>query len=139
MQGVVLNHGPTPFRDRKPHGELRAMSVRVRCAAGGAGRGGKEGNIIGDVISHGKKHYWLVPGTHYHATLQAGENTLNAQVRSLLSPGNGLRARGLRALCVSITPRYVPAGAVAIAFPAWRVQPHATRSLCLVNSLALRR
>jgi hypothetical protein len=61
--------------------------MHARCAAGGAGRGGKEGNIIGDVINHGKKQYWLVPGTHYHATLQRGENTLNAQVRPLLKPG----------------------------------------------------
>lgn len=51
---------------------------------GGAGRGGKEGNIIGDVINHGKKQYWLKPGSHYHGTLEKGENTLNAQCARLL-------------------------------------------------------
>ena len=47
---------------------------------GGAGRGSYKGDIIGDVIFHGKKEYWA-PGQdyHYHATLEAGDNTLEGK------------------------------------------------------------
>lgn len=45
---------------------------------GGHGRGGQSGNIIGDVINHGKKQFWGVPGMHYHQGMKKGENTLNA-------------------------------------------------------------
>ena len=45
---------------------------------GGHGRGGQEGSIIGDVICHGKKQFWGVPGTHYHQGMSPGQNTLNA-------------------------------------------------------------
>lgn len=52
---------------------------------GGGGRGSDEGSIIGDVICHGKKHYWQKGGNfHYHVSLQAGENTLEAQLVRLL-------------------------------------------------------
>jgi len=53
---------------------------------GGGGRGSDRGSIVGDVILHGKKQYWLRGGNnHYHRGLQAGENTLEAQlVRVLL-------------------------------------------------------
>jgi ADP-ribosyl-[dinitrogen reductase] hydrolase len=64
--------------------EKHPSSILNLSNTGGAGRGGKEGNIIGDVINHGMKKYWMKPGTHYHATLQAGENTLNTQVSRLL-------------------------------------------------------
>ena len=42
--------------------------------------------MIGDVINHGKKPYWdPAKSHHYHATLQAGEETLEASlVRVLL-------------------------------------------------------
>lgn len=52
-------------------------SIMSKSNTGGAGRGLYQGNIIGDVIFHGKKEYWA-PGQdfHYHATLEAGENTL---------------------------------------------------------------
>lgn len=59
---------------------------------GGGGRGSDEKSIIGDVINHGKKKYWLKGGNfHYHLGLKAGENTLEAQlarllVRSIASP-----------------------------------------------------
>ena len=43
------------------------------------------GSIIGDVITHGKKKYWLRGGNfHYHIGLDAGDNTLEAQLARLL-------------------------------------------------------
>lgn len=54
-------------------------SIMSLANTGGHGRGSNKGSIIGDVILHGKKKYWGPPGTHYHALLRAGENTLNAQ------------------------------------------------------------
>jgi ADP-ribosylglycohydrolase len=52
---------------------------------GGAGRGTDQGDIIGDVINHGKKQYWLRgKGYHYHHTLEPGENTLEAQLCRVL-------------------------------------------------------
>ena len=45
----------------------------------GAGRGSDKGSVIGDVINHGKKKYWVKGGNHhYHLGLEAGENTLEA-------------------------------------------------------------
>jgi len=35
--------------------------------------------IIGSVINHGKDQFWSEPYSHFHRTLQAGENTLNVQ------------------------------------------------------------
>ena len=64
-------------RERHP-GSIMALSN-----TGGAGRGSQEGSIIGDVINHGKKQYWGVPGVHYHRGMAAGENTLNAVVARL--------------------------------------------------------
>jgi hypothetical protein len=81
---------------------------------GGGGRGSDEGDIVGTVILHGKSHftctyparlcrllwvivslgkkkYWLRGGNfHYHLGLEAGENTLEAQlcrvlIRSILT------------------------------------------------------
>ena len=48
---------------------------------GGGGRGSDQGDIVGSVILHGKKKYWLRGGNyHYHLDLEAGENTLEAQL-----------------------------------------------------------
>jgi ADP-ribosyl-[dinitrogen reductase] hydrolase len=57
---------------------------------GGGGRGSDRGSIVGDVILHGKKKYWLRGGNyHYHLGLKAGENTLEAQlVRVLMRTTN---------------------------------------------------
>jgi len=53
---------------------------------GGGGRGSDQGSIVGDVILHGKKKYWLRGGNfHYHLGMQAGENTLEAQLVRVLS------------------------------------------------------
>ena len=52
---------------------------------GGGGRGSDEGEIVGTVILHGKKKYWVRGGNyHYHIGLRAGENTLEAQLSRLM-------------------------------------------------------
>jgi hypothetical protein len=56
-----------------------------RLSIGGNGAGAKQISIIGDVINHGKLHYWdPTKSIHYHATLQAGENTLEMQIARVL-------------------------------------------------------
>lgn len=40
--------------------------------------------VVGSVILHGKEHMWQQRNVHYHAGLQAGENTLNAQLLRVL-------------------------------------------------------
>ncbi|KAJ1439153.1 ADP-ribosylglycohydrolase-domain-containing protein [Ochromonadaceae sp. CCMP2298] len=53
---------------------------------GGGGRGSDQGDIVGSVILHGKKKFWVRGGNnHYHRGLQAGENTLEAQLARLLT------------------------------------------------------
>eukprot|EP01038_Epipyxis_sp_PR26KG_P007564 gene7564-10305_t len=52
---------------------------------GGGGRGSDQGDIVGSIILHGKKKYWKRGGNyHYHLGLQAGENTLEAQLVRVL-------------------------------------------------------
>jgi hypothetical protein len=52
---------------------------------GGGGRGSDRGDIIGRVINHGKKVFWARGlHIHYHHSLKAGENTLEAQLARLL-------------------------------------------------------
>jgi len=49
------------------------------------GIGNKKKSIIGDIINHGKLEYWdPKKSIHYHATLQAGENTLEMQIARVL-------------------------------------------------------
>lgn len=38
-------------------------------STGGHGRGDQSGTVIGDVINHGKRQFWGVPGMHYHQVL----------------------------------------------------------------------
>lgn len=54
-------------------------SIMSKSNTGGGGRGSYRGNIVGDVIFHGKKKYWA-PGAdyHYHTGMNAGDNTLEA-------------------------------------------------------------
>lgn len=61
------------------------QSIMQLSNTGGAGRGSFEGDVIGGVINHGKKQYWQ-PGAnyHYHHTLHAGENTLEASLVRVL-------------------------------------------------------
>jgi ADP-ribosyl-[dinitrogen reductase] hydrolase len=60
-------------------------SIMSLSNTGGAGRGGQAGSVIGDVINHGKKGRWGVPGVHYHEGMAAGDNTLNALCARLLA------------------------------------------------------
>eukprot|EP00546_Thalassionema_frauenfeldii_P009559 CAMPEP_0178908454 /NCGR_PEP_ID=MMETSP0786-20121207/7933_1 /TAXON_ID=186022 /ORGANISM="Thalassionema frauenfeldii, Strain CCMP 1798" /LENGTH=371 /DNA_ID=CAMNT_0020580361 /DNA_START=212 /DNA_END=1327 /DNA_ORIENTATION=+ len=65
-------------------------SILNKSNINGGGRGSfsktNEGiSIIGDVINHGKREYWdPSKQVHYHATLQQGENTLEAQLARVL-------------------------------------------------------
>ncbi|KAL3801038.1 hypothetical protein HJC23_002331 [Cyclotella cryptica] len=69
LPGSILNKS-----DPNGGGRLRPLSGR-----------GKNLSIIGDVINHGKLKYWDPKQSfHYHATLQAGENTLKAQLARVL-------------------------------------------------------
>lgn len=68
----------------KPSQELSG-SIMNLSSTGGGGRGSDGGDIIGTVINHGKKKYWTRQGSyHYHCTLQAGENTLEASLTRLV-------------------------------------------------------
>ena len=52
---------------------------------GGGGRGSDEGDVVGGIILHDKKEYWRRGGQfHYHHTLDAGENTLEASLVQVL-------------------------------------------------------
>lgn len=53
-------------------------SIMNLSSTGGHGRGSQKGDLIGDIINHGKKQFWGVSGMHYHQGMAAGENTLNA-------------------------------------------------------------
>ena len=64
-------------------------SIMNKSNVNGGGRGqflqGKGVTIVGDIINHGKLKYWDSKlQIHYHATLQAGENTLEAQLVRVL-------------------------------------------------------
>lgn len=60
-------------------------SIMNKSNTGGGGRGSASGDIIGRVINHGKKDYWNPrKNCHYHCTLEAGENTLEAQLVRLV-------------------------------------------------------
>ena len=52
---------------------------------GGGGRGSDKDSIIGEVILHGKKKFWLRGGSyHYHHGMSAGENTLDTLIARLM-------------------------------------------------------
>eukprot|EP00035_Acanthoeca_spectabilis_P008742 m.157782 g.157782 ORF g.157782 m.157782 type:complete len:173 (+) comp14482_c0_seq9:155-673(+) len=77
-----------------PKEKLRGSILSLSSTSGG-GRGGFEGNIIGDVINHGKRKFWVRGADFfYHCTLQKGENTLEGQIARLairsLAGTNGL-------------------------------------------------
>jgi len=68
----------------KPVQALPGSIMNLSSTSGG-GRGSSKGDIVGTVINHGKKQYWTPTGSfHYHCTLQAGENTLEAQLCRLV-------------------------------------------------------
>lgn len=87
---VKQDYGPNGITDYvKPKTNL-AGSILNKSNLNGGGRGSysktSEGiSIIGDVINHGKREYWdPSKQIHYHATLQKGENTLEAQLARVL-------------------------------------------------------
>lgn len=65
------------LRDYQAPKSYHPNSILSRASTGGPGRGSKEGEVIGSVILHGKKHLWSEPNRHYHHGMQAGDNTLN--------------------------------------------------------------
>jgi ADP-ribosyl-[dinitrogen reductase] hydrolase len=68
----------------KPKKHLEGSILNLS-STGGGGRGSDAGSIIGDVINHGKKQFWgRGLDFHYHGTLEAGDNTLEASLARLL-------------------------------------------------------
>ena len=64
-------------------------------STGGGGRGSDQGDVVGGVILHGKKKFWLSGGSyHYHHGMSPGENTLDALVGSILMTTCGPRGGG---------------------------------------------
>ena len=64
-------------RDYQAPCDYHPNSIMSLADTGAAGRGSQEGEVVGRVILHGKKHLWGQPNRHYHAGLHAGDNTLN--------------------------------------------------------------
>lgn len=62
--------GITRFEEPKPKFPGSIMNLSN---TGGGGRGSDQGSIVGDVILHGKKQFWLRgAGYHYHHGMKAG-------------------------------------------------------------------
>ncbi len=52
----------------------------------GPGRGSDQGNLIGEIILHGKKKFWMRGKSfHYHHGMKAGENTLDSLITRVLT------------------------------------------------------
>ena len=86
------------YRAPRPH---HPDSIMGKASTGQAGRGPQDGDVVGGVILHGRKHLWARPHTHYHHGLEAGDNTLNllcarVLVRSLTACGGHDPAAFLR-------------------------------------------
>jgi ADP-ribosyl-[dinitrogen reductase] hydrolase len=64
-------------RDFQPPRDFHPSSIMPLASTGGAGRGSHEGEVVGSMILHGKKHLWDRPNRHYHDGLRSGDNTLN--------------------------------------------------------------
>jgi ADP-ribosyl-[dinitrogen reductase] hydrolase len=61
------------------------LSGAGRSAAYNTGSSKQQETIVGHVINHGKQEYWdPAKQIHYHATLQAGEETLEASLARVL-------------------------------------------------------
>jgi ADP-ribosylglycohydrolase len=77
------------LRDYQAPGDYHPSSIMSLSSTGRAGRGSQEGEVVGGIILHGKKHLWGRPNRHYHHGLQSGDNTLNLLcVRVLLRSMN---------------------------------------------------
>jgi len=60
----------------KPQTKLPG-SIMSKSSTGGGGRGSFKGDVIGNIIFHGKKKFWARGADyHYHHLLDKGENTL---------------------------------------------------------------
>jgi hypothetical protein len=71
---------------------------------GGGGRGSDKGSIVGDVILHGKKEYWMKGGQyHYHHGLHAGE---------ALHPSPDCQVLSMQPLCPPLTSRGLPSAPI---------------------------
>lgn len=101
---IIKDYGGLLEDYKKPTVEMTG-SIMAKSNTDGAGRGSYNPNketIIGDVINHGKKAYWSPQKSyHYHATLEAGENTLEAQLarvlmRSITETGGSFSAEHFR-------------------------------------------
>jgi ADP-ribosylglycohydrolase len=64
-------------RDFQSPRDFHPDSIMSLASTGGAGRGSQEGEVVGTVILHDKKHLWGRPNRHYHEGLESGDNTLN--------------------------------------------------------------
>lgn len=74
--------GITTYREPVTHFPGSIMNLSN---TGGGGRGSDKDSIVGNVILHGKKKFWLRGSSyHYHHGMKAGENTLDTLVARLL-------------------------------------------------------
>ena len=88
---VIAEYG-RPISDYTQPNKYLAGSILNKSNLNGGGRSSAWAStvaapktIIGDVINHGKKELWNPnKSIHYHATLQKGENTLEAQIGRVL-------------------------------------------------------
>ena len=125
LSGSILNKS-----DPKGGGR-RSLSAKLL--------GKKDVTIIGDVINHGKLQWWdPKKSIHYHATLQAGENTLEMQVRETgrRQHMTNYRLQALLRLC--LTPDNYQLGGVRIDGEAPRGEEPRVADACLrpVRSLS---
>ena len=84
---IVADYGHEIIDYTKPNRRLAGSILNKSNIYGGgrSGYGSKSISIIGDVINHGKKDLWSpTQSIHYHATLEKGENTLEAQLARVL-------------------------------------------------------
>jgi ADP-ribosyl-[dinitrogen reductase] hydrolase len=72
------------LRDYRAPTTYHPSSIMSLASTGSAGRGSQQGNVVGSVILHGKKHLWGRPNQHYHHGLQRGDNTLNLRCARVL-------------------------------------------------------
>mmetsp|Transcript_37642 Transcript_37642/g.76611 ORF Transcript_37642/g.76611 Transcript_37642/m.76611 type:complete len:378 (+) Transcript_37642:396-1529(+) len=86
---IQSDYGPSGITTYTQPVTQLSGSIMNKSNTNGGGRGSYRKlngtSIIGDVINHGKRQYWdPSKSIHYHATLKAGENTLEAQLVRVL-------------------------------------------------------
>lgn len=102
---VISTYGGPITGYVKPSMQLPG-SIMNLSSTGGGGRGSDSGQIVGNIINHGKKQYWTAQGSyHYHCTLDAGENTLEAQLVRLVA--RGIVQDGGKFVPASMCQRYI--------------------------------